>query len=423
MFKSVEKNLKHYDVIWEDREFRYDVDSKQLKLRNGEFIVDKLHGIENTKGNREHQDVSVKWSTHIEGHFPLLESSTPVDDQVTDSSSVRRCTVAGYRAAHRDLLHFDSATKQSWLPMATHFEEFVADHDEKYKLDLPWIDQTPKSPAGHGLVSPKGEQPKSSRLHFDHVTLRGGWTKTWVKVRCAALCLMDLLATVANSRNYKFTQSTPFFPFLIFRVERIGGKPNDVSSSPLGHTVSRTFHFFGKTYHQKLILSSASGLLPVASDMVRVHERGGGSSTPLSTPSNNRARSARNRNAFYGFFMNLPEELFLTLWMNIFGIVNLLFLWDTNMNYSSQLPVQNKMCKTKMLLKEPSYSRGQQLLFHGLRSCSVLMWRKGAAISISALTCGILSQQLVPDSCMMTKERFETILKYYLFTLTTVLTI
>ncbi|KRY04517.1 hypothetical protein T03_17692, partial [Trichinella britovi] len=39
------------------------------------------------------------------------------------------------------------------------------------------------------------------------------------------------------------------------------------------------------------------------------------------------------------------------------------------------------------------------------------------------LTCGILSQQLVPDSCMMTKERFETILKYYLFTLTTVLTI
>ncbi|KRX76130.1 hypothetical protein T06_17015 [Trichinella sp. T6] len=56
--------------------------------------------------------------------------------------------------------------------------------------------------------------------------------------------------------------------------------------------------------------------------------------------------------------------------------------------------------KTKMLLKEPSYSRGQQLLFHGLRSCSVLMWRKGATISISALTCGILSQQLVPDSSL-----------------------
>ncbi|KRY33457.1 Bardet-Biedl syndrome 5 -like protein [Trichinella spiralis] len=37
------KNLKHYDVIWEDRDVRYDVNSKQLKLRNGEFIVDKLH--------------------------------------------------------------------------------------------------------------------------------------------------------------------------------------------------------------------------------------------------------------------------------------------------------------------------------------------------------------------------------------------
>ncbi|KRX76083.1 hypothetical protein T06_2246 [Trichinella sp. T6] len=52
-----------------------------------------------------------------------------------------------------------------------------ASDDEKYKLDLPWIDQTPMSPADHGLVSPKGEQPESSRLHFNHLTLRGGWTK------------------------------------------------------------------------------------------------------------------------------------------------------------------------------------------------------------------------------------------------------
>ncbi|KRX71863.1 hypothetical protein T06_11486, partial [Trichinella sp. T6] len=44
-------------------------------------------------------------------------------------------------------------------------------NDEKYKLDLPWIDQTPMSPADHGLVSPKGEQPESSRLHFNHLTL------------------------------------------------------------------------------------------------------------------------------------------------------------------------------------------------------------------------------------------------------------
>ncbi|KRY52579.1 Sugar transporter SWEET1 [Trichinella britovi] len=248
-----------------------DAKARKLHLR-GSAIEAKYDDVERSLKNGSHarrvfrtsitnddilMHVSVKWSTHIEGHFPLLESSTPVDDQITDSSSVRRCTVAGYRAG-----------KQKKQPK----------NDEKYKLDLPWIDQTTKSPAGHGLVSPKGEQPKSSRLHFNHVTLRGGWTKTWVKVRCAALYLMDLLATVANSRNYKFTQSTPFFPFLIFRVEGIGSKPND------------------------------------------------------------------------------------------------------------------------MLLKEPSYSRGQQLLFHGLRSCSVLMWRKGAAISISALTCGILSQQLVPDS-------------------------
>ncbi|XP_003366283.1 bardet-Biedl syndrome 5 protein [Trichinella spiralis] len=54
--RDTQKNLKHYDVIWEDRDVRYDINSKQLKLRNGEFIVDKLHVIENTKGNRENKD-------------------------------------------------------------------------------------------------------------------------------------------------------------------------------------------------------------------------------------------------------------------------------------------------------------------------------------------------------------------------------
>ncbi|KRZ89058.1 hypothetical protein T08_2640 [Trichinella sp. T8] len=199
---------------------------------------------------------------------------------------------------------------------------------------------------------------------------------TWVKVRCAALCLMDLLATVANLRNYKFTQSTPFFPFLIFRVEGIGGKPNDVSSSPLGHTVSRTFHFFAKHIIRQLaelILSSASGLPSVASDMVRVHERGGGSSTPLSTPSNNRARSARNRNAFYGFFMNLPEELFLTLWMNIFGIFRTKCGQVLSLNFGecstlSQQPEKQNTCASVHCsnhLKE-THSRGQQHMFYGL---------------------------------------------------------
>ncbi|KRZ94087.1 hypothetical protein T08_2637 [Trichinella sp. T8] len=346
-----------------------DAKARKLHLR-GSAIEAKYDDIERSLKNGSHarrvfctsitnddilMHVSVKWSTHIEGHFPLLESSTPVDDQITDSSSVRRCTVAGYRAGKQK--------KQS-------------KNDEKYKLDLPWIDQTPKSPAGHGLVSPKGEQPKSSRLHFNHVTLRGGWTKTWVKVRCAALCLMDLLATVANSRNYKFTQSTPFFPFLIFRVERIGSKPNDVSSSPLGHTVSRTFHFFAKHIIRQLaelILSSASGLPSVATDMVRVHERGGGSSTPLSTPSNNRARSARNRNAFYGFFMNLPEELFLTLWMNIFGIFRTKCGQVLSLNFGecstlSQQPEKQNTCASVHCsnhLKE-THSRGQQHMFYGL---------------------------------------------------------
>ncbi|KRX53669.1 hypothetical protein T09_6467 [Trichinella sp. T9] len=271
-------------------------------------------------------DVSVKWSTHIEGHFPLLESSTPVDDQITDSSPVRRCTVAGYRAG-----------KQKKQPK----------NDEKYKLDLPWIDQTPKSPAGHGLVSPKGEQPKSSRLHFNHVTLRGGWTKLKV-IRDESLW-PDLVSCPLRrllGHGRRLSSLSSFFEWnelaanqMMYLQVRLAIQYREPSIFLEKHIIRQL---------AELILSSASGLLPVASNkMVRVHERGGGSSTPLSTPSNNRARSARNRNAFYGFFMNLPEELFLTLWINIFGIVNLLFLWDTNMYYSSQLRdalfVQNKM--------------------------------------------------------------------------------
>ncbi|KRZ74976.1 Bardet-Biedl syndrome 5 -like protein [Trichinella papuae] len=77
MFKSVEKNLKHYDVIWEDRDVRFDVDSKQLKLRNGEFIVDKSHGIEDTKGNRGQKgtlivtNLRIIWLSHASSKINL----------------------------------------------------------------------------------------------------------------------------------------------------------------------------------------------------------------------------------------------------------------------------------------------------------------------------------------------------------------
>ncbi|KRY33478.1 Bardet-Biedl syndrome 5 -like protein, partial [Trichinella spiralis] len=74
---SVEKNLKHYDVIWEDRDVRFDVDSKQLKLRNGEFIVDKSHGIEDTKGNRGQKgtlivtNLRIIWLSHASSKINL----------------------------------------------------------------------------------------------------------------------------------------------------------------------------------------------------------------------------------------------------------------------------------------------------------------------------------------------------------------
>uniref|UniRef100_A0A5S6QIF1 Bardet-Biedl syndrome 5 protein homolog n=1 Tax=Trichuris muris TaxID=70415 RepID=A0A5S6QIF1_TRIMR len=40
-----------YDVLWEDRCIQFDLDLKLLKLRNGEFIVEKSHGVEDTKGS------------------------------------------------------------------------------------------------------------------------------------------------------------------------------------------------------------------------------------------------------------------------------------------------------------------------------------------------------------------------------------
>ncbi|OUC43815.1 hypothetical protein D917_09508 [Trichinella nativa] len=97
MFKSVEKNLKHYDVIWEDRDVRFDVDSKHLKLRNGEFIVDKSHGIEDTKGNRGQKgtlivtNLRIIWLSHASSKINLtigFNSITAIRTRTTLSKLV-----------------------------------------------------------------------------------------------------------------------------------------------------------------------------------------------------------------------------------------------------------------------------------------------------------------------------------------------
>ncbi|KRZ94199.1 Bardet-Biedl syndrome 5 -like protein [Trichinella sp. T8] len=61
---------------------------KQLKLRNKEFIVDKSHGIENTKGNRQQKgtliltNLRIIWLSHASSKInlriaKLFLSSTP----------------------------------------------------------------------------------------------------------------------------------------------------------------------------------------------------------------------------------------------------------------------------------------------------------------------------------------------------------
>ncbi|KRX13312.1 hypothetical protein T07_10354 [Trichinella nelsoni] len=88
-------------------------------------------------------------------------------------------------------------------------------------------------------------------------------------------------------------------------LERIGGKPDDVSSSPRGRTVSRCLPFFWKNISSEY---ACTGRQPHIHSSLKLPEilaagrRGGGSSTPLSTPSNNRARSERNPNAYCSLF-------------------------------------------------------------------------------------------------------------------------
>ncbi|KRY43895.1 Bardet-Biedl syndrome 5 -like protein [Trichinella britovi] len=91
--KSVQKILKHYDVIREDRDVRYDVDSKQLKLRNGEFIVDKSHGIENTKGNRRQKERNHDFAFELSGLYNWFS-------QRRESQYVRQSDHTNYRRSN-----------------------------------------------------------------------------------------------------------------------------------------------------------------------------------------------------------------------------------------------------------------------------------------------------------------------------------
>ena len=40
-----------YEILWEDRDVRFDIPSHQMKMRPGEKQIDKLESVEDTKGN------------------------------------------------------------------------------------------------------------------------------------------------------------------------------------------------------------------------------------------------------------------------------------------------------------------------------------------------------------------------------------
>lgn len=48
-----------FDAIWQDRDIRFDVELNQLRLRSGEYQIERLEGIEDTKGNNGDKGRSV----------------------------------------------------------------------------------------------------------------------------------------------------------------------------------------------------------------------------------------------------------------------------------------------------------------------------------------------------------------------------
>ncbi|KRZ94227.1 Bardet-Biedl syndrome 5 -like protein [Trichinella sp. T8] len=89
---------KLQDVVLQSyRDVRFDVDSKHLKLRNGEFIVDKSHGIEDTKGNRGQKgtlivtNLRIIWLSHASSKINLtigFNSITAIRTRTTLSKLV-----------------------------------------------------------------------------------------------------------------------------------------------------------------------------------------------------------------------------------------------------------------------------------------------------------------------------------------------
>ncbi|KAF8565797.1 hypothetical protein P879_08160 [Paragonimus westermani] len=51
------------DALWQDSSVRFDIGSKFIRFRSGEFLVDKLHPIEDTKGNLG--DKGTLWITNL----------------------------------------------------------------------------------------------------------------------------------------------------------------------------------------------------------------------------------------------------------------------------------------------------------------------------------------------------------------------
>lgn len=58
------------DYIWQDREIRFDVPFNQLKPRRGEFEIDSINSVEDTKGNNGEKgalsitNLRIVWCAH-----------------------------------------------------------------------------------------------------------------------------------------------------------------------------------------------------------------------------------------------------------------------------------------------------------------------------------------------------------------------
>ena len=104
--------------VWQDRDIKFDVNPSLLDLRKGEFLIDRLSRVEDTKGNNgEAGELSITnlrviWQSNRHAHTNLsIGYNSIVSINIKSASSAGPTTHAPERISHVQL--YTSAQSQT----------------------------------------------------------------------------------------------------------------------------------------------------------------------------------------------------------------------------------------------------------------------------------------------------------------------